>query len=677
MRKRGVREFKLQDLFAPPDSAVPWPSLPDTEHDRRNRVLFEWLSDDDERAGFYKTLGVSGSKGLMFWSNTRFEDDPAPSLASNPKQGPRKAVLVTDRATIEAILRDSETYSNRAYRALGSAAFMLGLDPAATGLKDWHAVQREAAEEALSTVSGKASHVEALVERAIADAMVIPLGRRPFDLAELAEQIALRWCGLAFGFSTHDHALLQEACSKAYRAITYQILGRHFVDEPDTIPAGSAALARLARRADELIREYDRLDRYPPRNVRPHAPQPTRDLWPEGVALPTLAGLSDFEPILKRWATSPGKHGLSGEQLASMAAGMLAGTVGNVQAAICIAVSHGFKNHASFKSKLPILTASFMHDERVKKAEGTVAGWVIEALCINPPVAFLPRVVAKNDSNVPGGIEKDAELILCMGGPGCVEANGKTAGAVAPAEGKTASGTDQPPAWDPLTFGLLTSPHATAQGKDASKDGGVHSCSGASAAWSLVVRAVTRILLLPGLAERLDPVDRAPIGLEKRWGFACERYPLEHRRDEWLKQQPLQVIMRIKSPVAENAVRLRRAIRDSAPRVQQVLQEARHVHFAWFQLIDNETQLALQTVYDGDFDSYLMHFALKVDDVFDSLLKYLEDAPPLPVRDHPEAFVETMRRFNRAPAGDYFFSAYPLIEVPEVLRMRWGAGGTP
>ena len=115
------------------------------------------------------------------------------------------------------------------------------------------------------------------------------------------------------------------------------------------------------------------------------------EIPPEGVALPTLAGLSDFEPILKRWATSPGKHGLSGEQLASMAAGMLAGTVGNVQAAICIAVSHGFKNHASFKSKLPILTASFMHDDRVKKAEGTVAGWVMEALCINPPAAFLPR----------------------------------------------------------------------------------------------------------------------------------------------------------------------------------------------------------------------------------------------------------------------------------------------
>lgn len=646
MRKRGKGKFVFNKFTSLGTGAGDVPSQGDMPQ-LQNRVLLEWLCDDDDRTALYGTLAQA--EGLPFWSRTRFEDDPAPSRAQAPEQGPRRAVLVTDRKLIESILRDGTNYSNRAYRALGGGGFMLGLDPDAARPACPHAAQRKEGIDRLAAIS--AGHYDSLAERAVRDALVLPLTQRDFDLADVAQQIALRWCGLVFGFATSDHALLQDASVKAYRGITYQIIGRHFVSEPDTLPAAEAALARLARRADELMREYDRLRRYPTTHPSLYAPRPERDNWPEGVPIPTLPGLSGFAPLLRVWARHPGQ--MSGEQLATMAAGMIAGTIGNVQAAICIVVDHvlNFKAGGGGPNWKDALLAAQSGkktpEDRLKAMRSLVEGWTADALRENPPVAFLPRIVATGTVTIAGhSLSAGTDLVLCLGAA-------------------TRHGAAGSPPWDPLTFGLSFGlPGAQAQATH-----GVHACIAAEPAMKLVEAAVMRILTLPDLAQRLDPVTREPLRLEKRWGFACERYPLRYRRDRHMAQQPLQVVMRIRSPVAENAALLRRAIVDSAPRVQQVLEESRHVHFAWFQLLDGDTQLALQTVYDGDFDSYLMHFALKVDDVFDSLFRFLEDAPPLPVREHPEAFVEAMRRYNRAPLAGYFFSAYPRFEAFELLRL--------
>jgi hypothetical protein len=449
---------------------------------------------------------------------------------------------------------------------------------------------------------------------------VASLARKQFDLAEFAAQAALRFCAALFGFAFTDHALLEDALRHGYRALTYINLGRHFVSEPDTIHLAREAMARLLKRSDELLREYDRLERYPDRTLPAYAPNKQHEGWPTGVMPPSEYGLGNLPPLLKAWAKDA--QGLSGEQLAVMAVGLLVGLVGNVQASVCIALDHILNDPHC---------AAWPHANQQQRE-----AWTAQALAENPPVAFLPRLTLEAVELPHTGTRIDAnrQLILCLG---CAT-------------------MPHPGAYDPLLFG--DSAHS------------VHGCLGKHLAWPLVWRVVDGVLSLPGLAQRIDPVTGDTLRLDKRWGFACESYPLEYRRDRRLAQQPLQVVMRIKSPVAENAAKLKRLIRDGAPSVERALREARHVHFAWFQLIEGDTQLVLQTVYDGDFDAYIQHFALKVDTVFDQLFQYIEDAPPLPVGDFPEAFVEAIRRYNRAPVGGYFFSAYPRAEVWNLLRMN-------
>ena len=176
---------------------------------------------------------------------------------------------------------------------------------------------------------------------------------------------------------------------------------------------------------------------------------------------------------------------------------------------------------------------------------------------------------------------------------------------------------------------------------------------------------------LPGLAERLDPEDASVIGLKKRWGFACESYPLTHQRDRRVAQSSLNVAMRLKSPVRDNADRVRAVIRSGAPRIEEALRGSRHVHFAWFELIESDSVLVLHTVYDGPFWAYIQHFALKVGDLFDELFSCIENPPPTPVEKFPNEFVAHIQRYNRPPAVGYFFSAYPGSDVARILRDEW------
>ena len=90
---------------------------------------------------------------------------------------------------------------------------------------------------------------------------------------------------------------------------------------------------------------------------------------------------------------------------------------------------------------------------------------------------------------------------------------------------------------DPLVWGLAeTAPHW---------------CLGQALAWPLIVEIVRHVMALPSLSQGLSPEDGRVEGLKKRNGFACESYPLEHRRDRRCAQTSLNVVMRIKAPVKE------------------------------------------------------------------------------------------------------------------------------
>lgn len=621
------------------------PTRPPFDHDTyrnaatpfaKNRLLGEWLSDDGDRAALYDALRQRGTGMLAFPSRAHAQDDPAPPHGTPPKTGHAEAFLLMRGDWIEHALSTPDDFGNRPYAELGTGSFMLALDPG--GTPDLHQAQRQAA---IGALPGRRQEglIRQLAEVACQEAAVVSLRHHAFDLADYAEQAALRFSSLLFGFAAQDYGLLEDAMRKAYRALNYQILGRHFVSEPGTVPAANQAMGAVLTRAAAVIDEYQRLIDFPPEPPSRFDHRPDRRYWPEGVEPLAEFGLGALTPVMQKLARSPGQ--LSGQEMAVIVVGAIAGIVGNVQASACIAVDQFFNEPAGLQ---PASSAGCLLRVAQEAAangtpgrSGALDGLIAEALRLDPPVAFIPRRTRRAIRHAGLALPAGADCLLALGAAMRAE---QARFCLTPWQGST-----------DLSFGL-----------------GPHSCLGDYLARPLVTQIVRSVLRLPGLAQRLDPATGELLRLEKRWGFGCERYPLLHRRDRRMAQQPLNVIMKIRAPVPENALKLRRVIRYGAPRIERALREARHVHFAWFELLENDSKLALHTVFDGDFDAYVQHFALKVDELFDQLFACIEDAPPLPVGKHPDAFVETIRRFNAAPVEGYFFSAYPTTEVPDITR---------
>ncbi len=578
---------------------------------QQNRLLLEWLSDDISRKDLFNATDKRGGV-LEFPSLARDEEPPQlPRLA--PDTGFRDAYLVTGAGAVDEVLRNPGSFSNSPYGAIGSGSFMLALDPAGARA-DRRLLQGEAARRVFACDPGDDQHpgeVGLLADHAFKAVLPTALARSDFDLAALAEEAALRFCSALFGYAAGDFPLLSDALPKGYQALNHQILGRHFMADPLVLPTADAALGRVLARTAELIDAY----------------QLNRKDWPEDLE-PRGGDLPWVEPVLKRLANDPGE--LTGEERALLAVGSLVGTVGNVQASVCIAID-GLLNGPAGDLQAAIKSAH--GDGRVLWAQ------LAAALRDNPPVAFVPRraLAASQLGGVP--IPADAQCIVAVGGA-------------------TRHARDGP----------ITAIFGEYPGHGGHPDHGVHACLGRILAEPLVRRICVGVLRLPSLAQVLDLVDGLPRRLEKQWGFRCLRQPLRHRRDLRITQQSLNVVMRIKTPTSANAEALRAVIRFGAPRIEAVLRESRHVHFAWFQFIDNDTRLVLHTVFDGDFNAYLQHFALVVGDVFDRLFRYIEGAPPLPVSDFPNEFVATIRAFHQPPAADFFFSAYPQAESASIRR---------
>lgn len=575
--------------------------------DRKNRMLLAWLTEDESRAKLFQLINQNGGR-LDIPSRDATPRHPdgsgieLPGPAANPVHAP--VTLVTERQQIEAILLDTTNFSNRVYSELGGGNFMLAIDPGASGL---HKAQRQAFGACFPHVN--AVLIE-LAHAACQSAGVLGLRGPDFDLAQYAEQAALRFCQLLFGYAPTDFPLLESAIRAGYRALVYQVMERHFITDPTLIPTARMTAARLLARTSALIDAYESGD----------------DDVLKGCDDPSRPG--SVTPVLKALAVL--QSDLNGEQRAHLALGSAIGTVGNVQSAVCIAVKALFASPHDLLVKARDLARSECGDAGAGAPTQKMDAWVAllaGALRANPPIAYLPRI------SVDAQGRKMGEFLLALGG-GTAQFTG--------------TGDD------PLVWGL--------PGQAA------HWCAGQALAWPLIVEIVRTVLALPHLAQALDPADATVKGLKKRHGFASESYPLTYRRDRRRAQWCLNVAMRIKAPVRENADQLRQVIRAGAPRIERVLRESRHVHFAWFELIESDTVLVLHTVYDGPFDAYVQHFALRAGDLFDALFSCIEDPPPMPVDKFPHEFAAHLRRYDRAPALGYFFSAYPTREAARIVR---------
>jgi hypothetical protein len=600
----------------PPPEAVKltaWRGKPEHE---QNRLVLEWLGHDARRAELYAAIRLEPAGVLDVPSRARHDDDDI--LPAGGAELSHRVMLVADPALVQQGLTDGVCFSNLPYRRLGSGEFLLGLDPAQND-GPLHAAQARLLKHAFTPPMLTVQNIQDIAAWSGRAATTTLLGRDTFDAALYAEHAALRFVQVLFGFATADLNLLADTLRTAYRAMTVQMLGRHFVTEPAAVPAGRAALARLAARCALLMQEYGL--------GRDHLGEGAR--WPDGLEEPG-GGLPSFHRVLKTLALQA-EPLLDGQARAVLAVGTLAGTVHNIQAASCIALKHLLAD--------PALLAAARAAALKAGPDGdpVAALWqdhIAPALRANPPAPFLPRRMRHPKPGLP----TDADVVLCVG---------------------SATLTTLPPSQaDAIVFGLDTGDAAA----------GLHYCLGTQLAKAMASRIVGDLLRLPGLEEGLDATDGLPIGLEKRWGFACETYPLRYRRDRRVWQQPLNVLMRVRQPVDLHGEALRAVIRNGAPRIERLLRESRHVHFAWFEFLEDGHVLALHTVFDGDFEAYLQHFALQAGELFDRLFEHLEDPPPKPVRDNPEAFVRNIMAHHRGPAEGYFFSAYPDGHTPKVLR---------
>jgi len=89
------------------------------------------------------------------------------------------------------------------------------------------------------------------------------------------------------------------------------------------------------------------------------------------------------------------------------------------------------------------------------------------------------------------------------------------------------------------------------------------------------------------------------------------------------------------------------------------------VHFARFVFLENNTKLALITSYDGNFSDYVNDFVDKIAFFFNALLQHMEGAPPLPVEQNRQQFIQYAQD-NNAPIIEPFYSAYPKLTVLDI-----------
>jgi hypothetical protein len=550
---------------------------------KKNGMLFGWLRDDYERAQLYDELRGAGFPVLQFKSLLRSSDH-----ADWPNQD---VYLLSNKEHVEMALKHC---SVKPYQALDNGGrFMLGLESGGA-----HTEQNQIAVSALKFTQAE---IEKCAKRAFERASVLPLKNPCFNLAtDLAEQAALRFIELLFGFGDLAYPYLQGAMRMAYAYLVFQIIGRHFVSDSGLPPTDTPEAKEVKERLKLEIRNA-------PTN---HHKRPGE---PEKTVIERL--LCDYKDPRS-------------EELAIVALGLIAGTIGNVCAAVSITMADFFAERGK---RPPLIDEARL---AARSPDGRDLKELIEgALVRNPPSPFLARTSTgertgfkvKNDRCEP--MPEGAHLVLALG--------------AAADRGYIFGGSD------PSDY--------------------PHHCIGQHLAWPLTLEIVRQVLLLPGLSQVIDPVSGKPEKLKKRWGAICYSYPMQFQRDRLLNLHPLHLVLPIKKPIKENAEKLLQLMQVGAPLIEEALNKKKHVHSAYFMLVENETHLSMMTVYDGDLDAYVEHFAIDVG-LFDEQLQYLEDAPPTPTRLHPKEFVDWIKRHNRGaePFGGYFYSAYPTTTVADV-----------
>lgn len=657
------------------------------------RALFAQLSCDSKREELYRKMicqTPGQEKILKFQSRVLVEDARHYNEEDRAKIYRQDAYLVCHPDHLQEAYTKSATspiapadWSNTPFQGLGGT-FMLAIDEpviqngVATDAFVSHDAQRKYCYDYLEKLKPFFDPIATVAFRMGA---LLPLKSREFDLAALAEQVSVRYMALLFGFPQSDLKDLTEIGRQIGRGLQYQMMARHFVTDPATIPTTKQALARLVARTGDLLDIYRQPIGKTQIDLQADLFEEQRKLRnilfekSTGSLHPKGKSLADFSPLIQRMAGDTSQYSVT--EKAILVAGLVGGAVTNIRASICIAVKQ-FLNLPAGDLK------SIYECARDARSQSPNADWsnpkneqfrayVEEAMRLNPPAAFIPRRAADNlkfgSKNPKDWIPAGSLIILGVGGGSWLVPDDNNALCASPpvTRFRMRVQPSQQALKCPFSMVFGGPPDKPAPALQPTQRAAyTHSCFGKDMAMHVVTHAVRQVMILPGLSQSLDEETGKPKSLTKLWGYYCESYPLEYHREKLLRQQPLQTVLNVKNPVPENAAALKQILAYGAPFIEKVLQDSKVVHFASFLFIDNESKLVLFTAYDGEFDPYIAHFAREFGPLFDRFFEHIESSPPMPIKKHAYEFVEYLKLFSKPPVGGLFISAYPETQAAAI-----------
>ncbi|HVE52537.1 MAG TPA: hypothetical protein VNB23_04075, partial [Ramlibacter sp.] len=126
-------------------------------------------------------------------------------------------------------------------------------------------------------------------------------------------------------------------------------------------------------------------------------------------------------------------------------------------------------------------------------------------------------------------------------------------------------------------------------------------------------------------------------------------------------------------------------IKLKSAQTRRALEELHFVHFARFIPVRGNKAVMVITEFDGPLRAYVLDFVIAIGDVFDLILGFVKDRPPLPVRRHPRAFMDFIEKNNRVvvcPGLDFgeeypLYSAYPEQTVIDIIGPRKAPAPAP
>lgn len=398
---------------------------------------------------------------------------------------------------------------------------------------------------------------------------------------------------------------------------------------------------------------------------------PDDHLIPMRISKPNKKNYIYRETVLGRLAKNPELVSADGLSLSSTGilteiAGSIAGIVGNFIASSSIAIRTIIEQDkvGHFKG-IPVGSAPSAKCSRL----------IMEALRLDPPAPFLPRQTCNDKDGIKAKASAKAKAkaktkrTFTMNG-GRKKVLNEDTDVLLPLGSLTRAATTSknPEQFDESRkMDNLIVAYNYIFGQQEPRDDTSHRCTGDYMALGFINTLLGNVLSLHNIAiKEQDSSDQA---LQKKWGFVCEKLQLVHKHEEGLKQQPLNVVMKIKTPIATHAEILKKVVAYGAPVVEHLLENSNVVHFARFVILNNDTELALFTTYDGGFDEYLEYFAEQAGPLFDMIFQHIQDAPPMPVRDNVQAFTTHIKRFDVPSLSGYFYSAYPTASVAEISKL--------